>query len=520
MASTDSPLPPLRFPGLLGLGLFFSALALAFLCLFLAYPQVPWSGDDWDWLAKWSWFYPSLSRFNPARVFPEAFMPFSGYLAAYVFMPLFSLGYVQALILTSSLASIASLLIVSATAYRLFSSVVKDRFSGCCLTVIFLSCFFIGQKQHLPAGFPLDGTCLLFYYYMPNMLNLALLLELCRMYASTLRQPETFLARRFEPKSLQERSLFFVFFLLSAYLTQFSMTVSSIISAAYAGAVFWGGLLSACLVARSPTRGMREYFHGLSSFQVMLLTIVVFWFICALFELLGERYADVARQEAGPFFATAFSTLKAVARLLPSKISNLLASLSLCAAAIFSWRAYKKELAFPDGLFIKSTGLLLLACTIVLLLNILVAVTSFDLGPRALFGVLCFIFLQIGLTIAYIAAAIPVAKLLVPFLALHMLVVMWKAPEWPQRPLAIASYRLPIVEQWVKDARQAEAQGLSSVTVYTPTEEWPHDKDGMGGVLAQAFYRHGIISRPMTITISSSISPPKDMQESQAKEGN
>lgn len=428
-------------------------------------------------------------------------MPFSGYLAAYVAMPLFSLEYIQSIMVVTSLFSVASIVIMAAAAYRLFACVCGDRLSGCCVAGVFVCLFFVAYKYLMPPGFSNWGPCLIFYYYIPNMLNLALLLALCRMRILVLREPDHFLGQKLSGNMLREKSVYFAVFCVCAYMTQFSMITSSIIPAAFAGVALLGSMLSTIRTAGSLSKGIRVYLRHLTCLQAMLILLVALWFAAAIFELHGGRFERLNIDSSMTFRDAITGNLKIFVQLLSPRITNLLAGLAVIAACLIIWNLARRRATALDKLLLQGTGCLVCAFLIVLVLNILVSYSAMLLGPRATFGLVCFVHLQLCMLLAYLVCRIQGGKIVLPLFFLHVLVLIWKAPAWHERPRGMYAEQMPVVQRWVHDVRQAAALNRDAVTLYTPLAEWPHNLETMGGTLSKVFRDHGILSVPMTIRL-------------------
>lgn len=504
MPSAAHSLPPLRLPAAFGLALFFAAVAVGLGALFHAYPPVPWNGDDWAYFSKWAWFYPSVDKWNPARIFQETFMPFCGYFAAYVVSPLFSLEYVRSLMIVTALASSAAVLLMTVAAYRLFAYALADRLSGCALAGTFLCCFWVGHKYFMPPGFPHEGPNLQFSCYMPNMLNLTMLLALCRMQLAAWRGVGSLPGQRLRMETLSRHGVFFAVFLVCAYLTQFSMTTSSIIPASYAGGLLLFEGIAFWRKEKNVAAGMRRWLRRFTCLHAMCLTLVVFWFAAALFDLGGDRYAYFSSRASSSFLTALWLNLKTLKHFLSPRLMNLLAGLALAAAALLVRRKMTRAFGSLDAAFLRFCVLVLTACAACFVLNVLATMpTGEDFARRAAFGVLSYIFFILCALAAYIALALPWTRLLLPLIALHVCSLMWLSPVWKERPRAQYDFRTGIVRQWLEDARRADAEGRDEVIVYTPTEYWPHDKKTMGRILSDTFLRHAVVSRPLTVDISS-----------------
>lgn len=428
-------------------------------------------------------------------------MPFSGYLAAYVVMPVFSLEYIQSIIVVTSLFGVASIVIMAAAAYRLFAYACGDRLSGCCVAGVFVCLFFVAYKYFMPPGFSNGGPCLIYYYYIPNMLNLALLLALCRMHIMVLREPDHFLGQKLSGNMLREKSVYFAVFCVCAYMTQFSMITSAILPASFAGMVLFGSMLSIIRTAGTPFRGIRVYLRDMTCLQAMLFLLVALWFAAAIFELHGQRFESLTIGSSMTFKDAIISNLTIFTRLLSPRTTNLLAGLAVIAACLNVWNFSRGRATTLDKLFLQGTGCLICAFLIVLALNILVSYNTVLLGPRATFGLVCFVHLQLCVLLVYLACRIQWGKIVLPLFFLHVLVLIWKGPAWHERPRARYAEQMPVVQSWVHDVRQAAALNRDTVTLYTPLAEWPHNLDSMGEILFNVLRDHGILSAPMTIRL-------------------
>jgi hypothetical protein len=486
-----------------GLAVFaaFIMLGAVYAALYLRlYPCVPWNCDDWTYLGLFHSILPSTARWNPARVFQEFFMPLAGYFAAYVVRPLCGLGYLEALTLTCSGLAATAWFSLSVLVYRFFLSVGQDRVPALCGLLLFTAGFFLANALRLPLVItdPIPNT--LFTYDLPNILNAGLALALCRAILNTGdtgKEDGRLFATPLSMAGARQHATALACGLLIAYFTQFSMTISSAISAIPAGSLLLFRLIRHVRNAdnKAPGAVMRQC----AFLDLFCGVLVAFWFIAACYDLHGGRFASLSLSPQ-PFSAILAMHYRALYTCIPPWLWLTLLLLIMVNAAILAHDGKRGENRPGNVALLTFLGVMGLSFVLLLTLNILIFyVTNIGLDNRFFFGWAFYFYITLVVNALFLHKRFPPA--LVGLLPLPVLLLSnaTLADPWMPRPMFYAEPRKAVVQAWLDDIVEADRAGEAEVVIRTPTEEWPHPKDYLGDRLARTLYHHGITSRHMTI---------------------
>jgi hypothetical protein len=495
--------------GKTGVFLLFAFIAILVGSLFYAYQPVPWNGDDWWYLAKGNEIYPSPEKWNPARILPGLIMPLCGYTAAYLIYPFTPLDYVQSLIFVSGLAGAVSFMVAACAAYALFRSVTGSRIFSCFLLIMFLCPLFIGADNTMPAGVPASGPCTIFYYYIPNMLNTAMFLFLCKLHLKSYRIIDNSTPMYHNINKLFNNNKYFLFCFLSIiYFILFSMTTASIIPTAYAGGCIFIDIFLSCKLYKNIKFGIENFIKNLSFVQLLFIFVLLLWSIAAIYDYNGDRYNSLHNEDSIIPVTEAVNLFFAgLQHAFSIHIFILLGITFVIYLSIILYKLFiKKYLDKNDRIFLYFISSSFLSCIVIIALNILIlASTGKNLGNNAMFGLLIYINLMLCAFAIYICIRIPSIFFLLPILSIHILSLLWITDPWVERPYKEAEYQKSIINQWIKDIERADKNNLTQAIIYTPTLKWPHDEMNMGNFLSYTLYKHGIISRKIKILTTDNI---------------
>jgi hypothetical protein len=185
-------------------------------------PQPPWNGDDWAYFSQFRDIFPSLTRWNPARIFPEILQPLMGWLASILYS--FTDNYVEAAVQSHALFMAFFITSLHAAVYICLADMLNERSTALFLTLSFVVCSFCLFKSRPDNNlflFHTGGVTLSAFYVLPTALNSALALYIIH--------------GQFTGKDiLAGKTLRKGFFVLTIFLAQFSMTCASFIACSYA----------------------------------------------------------------------------------------------------------------------------------------------------------------------------------------------------------------------------------------------------------------------------------------------
>lgn len=475
---------------------FFLALFLGMLLFYVfAHPLVLLSLDDWAYFGYARIALPFPTFWNPSRVLPEVLMPLCGNLAALLYACFGDYGKAQIF----SLALAFSLCIagyIFSFCRLLRKKLGLARFPAMLLSLGFLLLHFFlfrsRESGNIHLFYETDVVCV-FFYTIPAMLNAALLM---------LDLADDFLLDILKPGKPAKKALL----VLAVYLAVFSNLFGSVLFAAYVGC----RLLAAIPAARKE----KQRFPGFLKAQLSRLLVLLAWLISALFEVMGGR-AAASRGDPRPLGGKLGEALGWFAQLC-GKMSPLFLAL-LAAGLLFAARMLllRKKDAQRHGPLLRPLGLFLataLLCLVFLVLLCAVVEPAYLVQPGTAFPVLFFLPLFLCWCAGY---ALHRRERLVLLLPLALLVI-YTATDTRSRSFAdynclglSAQTCMEINDDLLRQVRQAEEAGQREIVLKTMDtgveyDNWPHSTIYLGDTLADLFYKHGLVSEPVRITIQPS----------------
>lgn len=449
-------------------------------------PMLAYSGDDWVYLSQFRDMFPSPTRWNPARVFPEVLQPFMGHVAALWFAVCGD--YVQALIGAHALFMALGLTALAAGLFACLLSVSRD------LGLSLWGTLFFGVMAFCLFKSRSEGNVFLFYgysitievfYIIPAIANSLLVFFLVQGQFT-------------EKSSLPDSPLLTGLFFLGIFLAQFSMTYASAVGSGYAlltlvrrGWLWWKS---------SPRRCFRAWRQSWTFFDVVLLTVVIFWILASLMDATGGRFGRINRGNWD--FATAWSALVGLARQLNVVLLAVAAIITLGAGARMGWkwragRWQRRDTKFAEILVTS----LLCSCGMLALGMLISARVDVHTGSiHAMYGMYFFLLLALLMAAMYVLLEMPRLRYVAPAVLLLLLVEACN-PERPwARGSALAEHRA-VVESWLRDVHAAEQRGETAVVITVPTLAWPHPQNMFGKAVSSTLFAHGVTPRRMDITL-------------------
>ena len=487
---------PLEKPRRLWDGLFFLGLFLLMYCFYrYAHPLVLVSLDDWAYYGHARLAIPFPRFWNPSRVLPETLMPLAGSLGAL----LFGLcgDYVKAQV--TSLALVFSLCIAGYVFcfYDLArKKLTLERPAAMLLSLGFLLLHFLifrSQKSgNVHLFYETDVVCI-FFYIIPALLNGALLM---------LDLAEDLLGELLKPGKLFRKALT----VLALYLAVFSNLFGSVLFAAYVGVRLLAALIGAIRRKQPLADFLKEHLAA--------LLVLASWLAAVIFEAMGGRAkaSGGVGESLGSRFSQGLGWFGLLCRKMSPLFLGLLALGALFALILLLLRRRDREkhrsLLAPLALF----GILAALCLVYLLLLGAVVDPPYLNQPGTDFPF--FFFLPLGLCWC-LGYALQRWKRLLLVLPVALL-VLYTGIITPSR--AFADYNslgfssktcMEINYDLIDQVLRAEEEGLREVTLKTMDsgvgfDGWPHSTVYMGDVLADLFYRHGLVGEYIAIQMEPS----------------
>ena len=472
-------------------------LAAIFLFLMIfytcVYPIFPFWGDDWLYLADFRSILP-INSWNPSRVFHETLSPLLGLISAYITAPIFGIEYLDSITLTIAFACSVAFVVVLACLYACVKWFSQSRFAGIFSVLTFFAlCFYLFKPDYMPLIMPVTGNqgvgytqTVMLAYFIPNMLNLALMLwiVLCQI-------------RRADNEAIRLSPFSLVGGIMVVYFSQFSIISSSAISAIYAGCVLSLEVLKKAQKLR-PNVSVKNLVGILKSFgffECALLSIVFCWIVAALLEIGGGRYAQYTKS---PFsLIDSFAYLKELSPNIRLDFFVLFAVVFLFCVGIYLCKRNKNTIDYfmRDFLIVSSASLLLLGVLYWLMFG-RDGVRTYWLAS----GWFYHIFAIFCVLLAYIMPRYSWSKFIgVVALVFVLCRVIFQSP-YIERPMANYNYRHPIVASWVAKAQIADKNGVNFIEIYVPREFGHWRWKWFINAFPETLYKHGIVNKKLKIT--------------------
>jgi len=448
-------------------------------------PVVAWNGDDWKYLSQFRDMFPSLTRWNPARILPEVLHPLVGWAVSVLYA--FCGDYVQALIWSHALLIATGVTALGAALYLALRGVLRDAPIALFAVAFFMALSFSLLKSRATGNMFLFSSNLLTistFYVLPNLLNSVVACGILYLHAAG--------ARLCPPGSLRAGCC-----VLLLFLAQFSMTFGSALAATVAG---WVVLLRLWRRPETPLQAkIVAYARTGTFFDALLVTTLAFWTLAAVLDINGGRYNRI--QQTHWDFASAWQDFAGVlAQVNPA--TCVVVILLVVAACVHGARkrlggAWREE----DARFVELIGVCVVSALTLACLDLLIAAKTIDRLAGSIHVVYNAVFcgvLAVTLCVCYLLRAAPRLALAAPLL-LALLFVECANAEKPwarQNPVEHA-----IVEQWIHDVRTAQERGETAAVITVPKAEWPHPKESFGKFLSQTLFAHGVTMRRMDITL-------------------
>lgn len=472
--------------------LFWLVLFFAVLLFFTRlHPLIVYDTDDWTYLTYTRDAVPLPGAWNPSRVFPEVFMPLCASLAGYILYPL-TQNYILSLAWVFGLVLSGLILWYFYSFYRLLRAKAgATRVQALPVTLLFVLFHWLAMRSQWAGNEYLfrtvDATCC-FYYTIPALLNLSLVLLLAA-------QPEQSLRK--SPFTLRQGLL-----VLGLYLAIFSNLYASYILAVWAGVKLLWAVQDKC---RS---GQKLPIKTFVAQNTVPLGILAAWLASALLELTGGRSGRANADSYGGAVVDALHSLLQVGH----QVNRLFLGIALVSLAVLifafvqSLRKNTPELAgLRRGLLQGALGLALMLAYLVLLSAWIAP--AYMQRMDVLLGVFAVIFWAVCRAVLLLLQKHSGTMLFLPVLCCICFCGINTGGytfrdsnagnlEW-QKAYAVSAY-------CVEQLRQADAAGQTALTLPVPEtgagDNWPLADYG-GSVISQALHKHNVISRYIEVTL-------------------
>lgn len=455
-------------------------------------PLLPYDGDDWRYIGGVRFPFPIWGAWNPTRVLPEVLMPLGGSVAAFVIYPI-TKDYVASLAFTEALIEAAFIFAVLFLFYRLLvkRELLSKWSAVACEILFFFSFFLLFKKFDHPSytGFWAGDLSCVFYYIIPGLINLALVLYMLQTHEFN---------ERFNRFTNLRKGIF----LLVLYFAILSNTQLNIIIATYS---FFK--IVEAFFFKKKKKILRSIW--------LYLLIVILWLLTVIFDLHGERAKDVVTANQGTFLQDLKLTFDKFIELFrnQNKYIFILFLALIIAAVVVS--IIKVKTNNYNYLFLTII-LNVLSCCLLSFIYLILAYTKagslYASRPDSMWAVISLFILAANLSFAYFMKKYNILRLIMPYLLVIISIISFNMNERPiyawntnHDPLTVKNVDNYIINQIV----HADRKGKSTVVVKVPldskdaspkvtTSNWPHSYD-MAVWMQNTLYSHRIVRTRMHI---------------------
>lgn len=462
-------------------------LIFAFLYIWFTqvHPLVIFDADDWTYLTPDREAWPIWGEWNPAKVFPEVFMPLCSTVGSFLLMPIVkdyitvmtvTHGFVVSIFITVYIYALAQLL------KRVFS---LDFWAVVYSGALFLTFHFLAMRSN-----PTDNQYLFYCkdlncyynYLIPGVLNGSIVLGMVEN-----DRLEEFLKNGAAGcKGV---------FLLVLYLAIFSNLVDSVILAVYAGANLLLGLLK-----QLKKFNLKIYVTE----HALFLGIFAAWLLSAVFELSGGRAgAGATGSLLQRLKDSAYCLFEVLKGCNPIFLVLCVCIVAVAAVVFFREKRQDKEFLALGILWIVSIA------AMVFCMVVLCALVSPAYMYRAeyLFGVFFYCLVFVLLCFGYVVQKQPKVLILLPLL----LCILISETDTKEKTFLESNMGnldpaicADISRDFLKQVNATCDAGQAEMDLYVPLwdtgDNWPHAVQLMGR-MQHALYAHRIVGYPIDITI-------------------
>lgn len=465
--------------------------AFAYVWFTRVHPLVIFDADDWTYLTPDREAWPIWGEWNPAKVFPEVFMPLCSTIGSFLLMPLIG-DYITVMTLTHGfVVSVFVTVYVYCLAGLLKRAFRLDIWGEVYASALFLIFHFLAMRSseadNLYLLYCKDLNCY-YNYLIPALLNGSIVLWMLEN-----EKFENFMSTgKPGAKGL---------FLLALYMAIFSNLVDSVILAVYAGAKLLLGLLK-----QVKKFDCKAYIKE----HALFLGIFAAWLVSAVFELSGGRAGEAA---SGSLLGRLKDTAYCLFEVLKgcNVLFLVVCAVTVAAAAALFFRDRKKDKGFASLILFWTVGV----AAMVFCMVVLCALVSPSYMYRAeyLFGIFFYCLVYVLLCFGYVVQKLPKVLVVLPILLCVLVSETDTKDKTFQEsnmgnldPAICADISRDLLNQVVTASEAGQTEMTLLVPQWDTGDNWPHATQLMDR-MRHALYAHRIIrSVPdMTILPSSEV---------------
>lgn len=446
------------------------------------HPLIIFDSDDWGYITFSRRFMPIFNIWNPAKLFPETFMPLMSSIAAFVIYPITN-DYIDSFtIITAFVVSI----FISLYIYT-FAKMIKRVFSlnyssSILLSVLFFIFHFLLFKSadlNNEYMFLAHNVNCYYNYLIPNLLNYIIVFSL--------------IAKKDDKEVTKSSPLKMGVFLLVIYVAIFSNLYCNIILAVYAGS----HLIISFLDEFKSKINIKNFIKT----NFTYIGIILAWLVSLFFELTGGR-AQYSYQ--GSFASALFESLKNMGKSILS-LNKIIVLLLVIVTFIFLIKFISDVIKNKVDKNTRNLFINLLICELVIIIYFVLISSKVNpvymLHAEYIYGLWAYGLILVFMFSAYLIKSYPKTLVIFPILIAFFIVELncslWTFKESNTQNINPKVCK-EIDENLIYQFKKAEENGLSNINLYVPKYEnegnWPHN-EVFGIKMSSALYRHRILKK-------------------------
>lgn len=472
-------------------------VAFVFLFTFIwflsVHPLVVYDGDDWAYIGYVRCGLPLWKDWNPARVFPEVFMPLCGSIAAHIVYPICG-DYLFSITLVSAFAlSVFVTLYVYAFYMMLRRVFAMDGLTDALMSMLFFFMHFLlfrsGEHGNTYMLKCLDLTCE-YYYIIPLLLN-------CSLVMFLLGKPNFGMDQK---SAVGRGTLYFVL-----YLAVFSNLPASGILAVYSGSC----VLVAFVYNVKHLKTFLEYLRKNGRVHIIILAL---WLISAVFELNGGRAENMGNNNQ---LHSLKSTLSALISMGQSINRGVLIVIG-CVFALALVCALLKPDDVQEGVIafawqIKTLAVALFAMSIYVVFLCVAVSHEYAYRLDYIYGIVFFALILFFYAFSFLIMRKPRLAALLPVLVfVFAFSINTTGDTFQENNVSGIPYETCCIvsEDILNQVIQADRAGKETIDLRVPVhnmnDNWPHSAS-LETFFIETLIEHGIIKEWIDVTVCPDI---------------
>ena len=471
------------------------------------HPLVLFNSDDWLYASYDRLAVPLWKEWNPCRILPETLMSWCTYFCAYVLMPVFRLGFMDATVIGYGILYSVFILIY----FFLFVRFLKKKYSLSLFQIISVSFLFFLlhfmvflryisgdlKNQHM---FMASYTTCYFYYAIPNLWNAGLVFF--------------FLTSNVDSHIKKRHYTAVAIIVLAVYLAVFSDLFQTIILIS-----FMSYKILVCFIRQIPKNKKQIFrcFYTTIRYTFFYCCALVIWLISLVFEYNGGRSRMV---NDASWQSSITESVKVFLSFFSTNLSKLfiVSFIGIFVLATIVFLVKRKQKSVSDKLCIRYFLCFLYCLAVTSVFEILLASRTalfYLLRADVMFGCMLYILLLFIVMLVYVLQNI---RIFTVFLPLYLYIAVSFSVFFSHNYYVTSSNNVDyktckeIGEYIVTQIVDADRKAQKTVTVHVPrfadetnypinTVSYEYTTYSFGYIVSDTLYKCDVIHRPIVVTI-------------------